>query len=266
MADRDYSTLEAVNLGYQPLRNHETPTADSGKQVVTDNAGKEVIKPYNDGIELTSNQQYSTATKDYHELLVDEQQHPERSRKWWWIGGVILLLVILGAVLGGVLGTRKGSKSSSSPPGSNSTTPSNATLVHNIAALALETGTVENTRIYYQDNAGMLFEAAKSDNSPWEFTEIEQLEKKNSTLAASVSRPGFPMVRYFCYGVQSLTVSRKSVSSTPTIMTSFTMSSTIPPLEHGAKACYLRSTTKLTPTPPCRLCIINADSVPIPQS
>jgi hypothetical protein len=197
MADRDFSTLEAVNLGYQPLRNHETLTADLGKQVVTDNAGKEVIKPYSDGIEPTSNQQYSTATKDYHEPLVDEQQHPKRSRKWWWIGGVILLLVILGAVLGGVFGTRKSSKSSSSTPVSNSTTPSNATLVYNIAALALESGTVENTRVYYQDNAGMLIEAAQSNSNSWEFTKIELLEKKNSPLAATVSRPGFPMVRYF---------------------------------------------------------------------
>ncbi|KAH8779064.1 hypothetical protein BGZ57DRAFT_853997 [Hyaloscypha finlandica] len=181
MADRDFSTLETVNLGYQPLRNHETLTADLGKQVVTGNAGKEVIKSYSDGIEPTSNQQYSTATKDYHEPL------------WWWIGGVTLLLVILGAVLGGVLGTRKSRKSSSSTPVSNSSTPTNATLVYNIAALAFESGTVKNTGVSYQDNAGMLIEAAQSNSNYWEITKIELLEKKISTLAATVSRPRFPM-------------------------------------------------------------------------
>ena len=105
--------------------------------------------------------------------------------------------MILGAVLGGVLGTRKSRKSSSSTPVSNSSTPTNATLVYNIAALAFESGTVENTGVCYQDNAGMLIEAAQSNSNYWEFTKIELLEKKISTLAATVSRPRFPMVRYF---------------------------------------------------------------------
>src|ERR1700761_8430339 len=103
MADREFSTLEAVNPGYAPLRNGKSLAADSGKQVMTDNVGKEAITPYSDGIETTPNKKDSTATRDYHEPHAYETQQIRRSRKWWWIGGAILLLAILGAVVGGLL-------------------------------------------------------------------------------------------------------------------------------------------------------------------
>ncbi|KUJ24686.1 uncharacterized protein LY89DRAFT_713478 [Mollisia scopiformis] len=193
MADANFSTLEAVNPGYEPFRQGKPLPTDSGKQVVTEEAGKYVVPvvPYSDGIETTPVQKYPTEVQ-YHEPPIYDKQPNGRNRKWLWIGGAICLIVVLAAVLGGVLGSRKSSKSSTSTP--SSTPSSNATLQHQIAAVAFPSNDINNTRVYYQANDGTLVEAANSaSNTTWGFTSIGHPEKLDSSLAAAVSRPGFPL-------------------------------------------------------------------------
>jgi hypothetical protein len=209
MADGNFSTLEVVNPEYTPLRSDKAQHIDSGKQVVAPDGGKQVIQqPYSDGIDASTDHQHPTAGQNFGGLEVYEKK-PRRNRKWLLIGGAVLLLVILGAVLGGVLGSRKSSKSSTaSASASASSTPasSNATLSHKIAAVAFEKNKVNATRVYYQENDGTLMEAASSaSNTTWGFTKIGTPEKKDSALAAAVSRPGFPLVGYSSVYLYSLT-------------------------------------------------------------
>jgi hypothetical protein len=128
-----------------------------------------------------------------------------RRRKWLIIGSVIALLVIIGAVVGGVVGSRSthASSASSSGPGSGSSTTTGsvpsatAQTKHNIAAISYVQGGINNTRVYYQDNAGSLKEAAGSaDSSSWANTVLPGSPKIGSALAVAVSRTaaGFPLV------------------------------------------------------------------------
>lgn len=202
MADANFSTLEAVNPGFEPLRKEKPLPVESGKQVISEDAGKQVVVPYSD-IEVTAQQQstqHFPVDKNYLEPPVVENGKPRRRRKFLWIGGAVLLAVILAAVLGGVLGSKPSAKSSSraSTSTANATSSSNNTITpHKIAAIAYESNSINNTRVYYLADDGALTEAASSaSNTTWGFTKIGYPEKNDSVLAAAVSRPNFPLVRF----------------------------------------------------------------------
>lgn len=103
IADANFSTLEAVNPSFEPFRKEKPLPADSGKQVISEDGGKQVVVPYSD-IEVNAQhqptQQYPV--ENYLEPPIVEEGKTRRTRKWLWIGIAVLLVVILAAVLGGV--------------------------------------------------------------------------------------------------------------------------------------------------------------------
>lgn len=127
-----------------------------------------------------------------------------RWRKWFIIGSGIALLVIIGAVVGGVVGSRSthasSTQSAASPTPSGARPSSKAQPKRNIAAASFVQGGINNTRVYYQNDAGNLIEAAGSPNlSSITPTVLPFSPKLGSALAAAVSHTenGFPLVHYF---------------------------------------------------------------------
>ncbi|KAF8852319.1 hypothetical protein BDZ45DRAFT_695169 [Acephala macrosclerotiorum] len=192
MTDANFSTLEAINPGFEPFRKEKPLPAESGKQVISEDGGKQVVVPYSD---IEVNAQHQPTQKNLEPPVV-ENERPRRSRKWLWIGGAVLLVVILAAVLGGVLGLRQTQKSSSpaSTSTANATSSNNIITSHRIAATAYGSNSINNTRVYYLADDGALTEAASStSNTTWGFTKLGYPEKNDSVLAAAVSRPNFPL-------------------------------------------------------------------------
>lgn len=184
--DRLYSTLEAIpqhpDLGKQVL-----PPSD--KQVVPD-PGKQIIV-YNGEIEPVSEE------NSYAERAIDDQAPPRQQRRWKKKLTFVLLIIILAAVLGGVFGSRSRHSSASSKPFSNSneTLLFSTTSQRKIAAVSFVTHSVNNTRLYFQNNEGQMMEAADSaDNVTWSIKSLGFDAKNNSAVAAAVSRPNFPFV------------------------------------------------------------------------
>ena len=128
---------------------------------------------------------------------VPHQVHQPSRRKWIrFVGAVGLIAVVLAAVLRGVLGSRHKSPATVSPsPPSNSSviSPSARPPQRKIAALSFALNSVNNTRIYFQDNAGQTMEAANSAaNTTWNINKTGIAGKNGSAIAAAVSRPDFP--------------------------------------------------------------------------
>jgi hypothetical protein len=198
--DQDYSLLEVANQRYtdgNPLPEN------SGMQVVPD-CGKQ-INIDRTGLETVVNEHYTgnQVNIDRTGLETVGKEHytqPRRSRrKWRIIGGVAALIIVVAAVLGGVLGSMK--KKRSPPRTSSTSSSSNASTTvrrqHNLAALSFPVNSVDNTRVYYQDNAGEIVEAASSaENRTWINTNLGFFAKNGSAIAAAVSRPGFARVSF----------------------------------------------------------------------
>lgn len=193
--DLDYSKLEA--LKNQPNAHDQPFLENSGKQVVSDH-GKQV-NTENTGLELAANDQYSDK---YPANSGDQYHKPRRPRRRWLIfGGIAALLIVVAAILGGILGSRANKKSppttssTISPPSSSSNASTTVQRQHNLAALSFAVNSVTNTRVYYQDNAGEIVEAANSaENITWINTKLGFFAKNGSAIAAAVSRPGFAVV------------------------------------------------------------------------
>lgn len=201
------SRLEAVTNQHY---SHDSPFFE-GIQVVPDSGIQ--VKFQRVGLEVVANDQYSELCPDSDPVNLNGQhlQSPRSrrlSRKWLFFGGVAILLIVVAAVLGGVLGTRANSKS---PSASSSTTPSSSSLSsnisstmnadspvqsrHNLAALSFALDSVDTTRVYYQDNAGEIVEAASSTkHSEWIHKNLGFFAKNGSAIGAAVSRPGFMLV------------------------------------------------------------------------
>ena len=65
----------------------------------------------------------------------------------------------------------------------------------NIAALSFISDSVNNTRVYFQDDVGQIMEAANSaDNTTWSINSNGIRRKNGSAIAAAVSRPDFPLM------------------------------------------------------------------------
>ena len=185
--DREHNTLEPVPQLMKPL-----PT-DLGKQVVpheekqpgSDPTGKEVVETVaNDG----SGAPFTGSPR------VQNRQ----SKKKIWIALVVLAMVIFATVFGGVYGSKRKSSSitpTTRPSNLSTTAPSTGSPRRNIAALSFAWNSVNNTRLYFQDNAGQINEAANSaSNTTWIIRKTGVSGKNRSAIAAAVSRPNFPQV------------------------------------------------------------------------
>jgi hypothetical protein len=188
-----YSNLEAVHPEYQL-------PSDAGKQVVQD-SGKQ-LATNNGGIEVAAKDDFFAQEVGAHQVPA-----PRASRRRWLIfGGVVIaLVIILAAVIGGVFGSRKSSHfvtssttPTNSPPSNSPPSNSSATTIpvqRNIAAVSYLSNSVDNTRVYYQDDLGQLMESTNSgNNASWSSGGTGIFGMNGSAIAAAVSRPNFPLV------------------------------------------------------------------------
>ncbi len=184
--DEGYSTLEAVPI-----------PPDPPKKALPENSEKQIVQEYghDSAKEAVFDHDKQLATEDHGIDPKIEDVYPTPrprrfQRKWVIIGGTITVLAILAAVVGGVLGSQLKSKS----VGLSSALPSNTTG-HNIAAVSFAVNGFNNTRVYYQNQAGQILEAASSVfNGTWTNRNLGFVAKNGSAIAAAVSRPGFPPV------------------------------------------------------------------------
>lgn len=182
--------------------------------------------PENPGMQVVfSDEKQVNFQKTELEVVVQDQDSPEYPansdaqcnlppqprRKWLLYGGVAAILIVVAAVLGGVLGWRANKKSPSESFSTlSSSTSSNVpspfpsfnaiTTIQSqrkLAAVSYAVNSVDNTRVYYQDNAGEIVEAASSaKSSTWINIKLGFFAKNGSAIGAAVSRPGFTHVSF----------------------------------------------------------------------
>lgn len=211
-----------TDLGKQTAPDEGKQVApDEGKQVPVDD-GKQHIGD-DSGIELVAREEFCAPDLNDHDV---KARQPSR-KQWILYGGAVGSVVLLAAVLGIVFGSRHrhrdsattsltrpsnvsatSSPATSSPATSSTTTPSPTTsspttsspttsIQRNIAALSFLDKSINNTRVYFQDNAGQITEAATNANKiTWEHRPIGVGGKNGSAIAVAVSRPGYPRVNH----------------------------------------------------------------------
>ena len=189
-----YSALEVVPHQYVHQTNQQDipPPPDLGKQVVP---LEEKQVSLDDG-----KQHVEKYWGDHHV----NTHRPSRKTRILLVGAVALT-VIIALVLGLVFGLRHkrsgttsviSSSNSSAVPISSPTSPPQ----RNIAALSFASESVNNTRVYFQDNVGQIMEAANTANdTKWSINGTGIIGKNGSAIAAAVSRPEFPLVSYVSY-------------------------------------------------------------------
>ena len=209
-----YSALEVVSplSAYQTSRQGMFPSAGEGNGDFAPHEGKQVYP--NDGKEHMGNENDGMKVVVAKGDLFDRRGHGDHHlsvlrfsrKKKWILGGVFGMIAVLAVVLGSVLGSRHNrspATTSQQTNLSNSTGPSiplsaplpsaPPVVQHSIAALSFASNNVNLTRVYFQDNAGQIMEAANSaDNLTWSIDGTGTFGKNGSAIAAAVSRPGFP--------------------------------------------------------------------------
>lgn len=193
--DHADSSSEVVPLQYMYQTNQEnTPlSCDLGKQVVPDD-GKQ-FRGKNGEIEVVGNGDFFTPYVGRHQV----RGRKSSRRKWLLLVGAVGLVFVLIAVLGGILGSRHTKSTAASPTSlSNVSTTSHSTITpqRNIAALSFTLNSINNTRVYLQDNVGQIIEAAERNNT-WSISRTGIGGKNGSAIAAAVSRPDFSSVSLF---------------------------------------------------------------------
>ena len=213
--DRAYSALEVVpHQCVHPINQLDKPLpTDLGKQVVP-HEGKQVSLDDDKhhivddgGIQsVATGDSYADDRSDHHIQL-----HRRSRKKWILSGGAVGLIVIIAVVLGLVFGLRhkrSGTTPMTGPPNSSATSapappissPPTSPPQRNIAALSFASDSVNNTRVYFQDNVGQIMEAAKSaTDTQWSIIGTGTIGKNGSAIAAAVSRPDFPLVSHVPY-------------------------------------------------------------------
>lgn len=124
-------------------------------------------------------------------------------RPWWkkkrFFVTAIVLVILIAVAVGAALGTTLSSGGGDDSPPAGSAEP-NASLPDTlmgkrIAAVSIEDGNVNRTWVFYQNNDGKIVRSgATSLGGPWTTSETGANGKEGTTLAAAVSRPGFPLV------------------------------------------------------------------------
>ena len=200
-----YSSLEAIPQQFMPHTSQQDKclNEDTGKQVVPDD-GKQAAP--DDGKQCAVNsddtEKITNAILDTHE---NNCHHFPNHQPWrikrLLLFGTVLLIIILAAVLGGVFGTRHGTRNMNSSTGPESpsnlstTSPPTAPSQRSIAALSFTLNSHNKTRVYFLDNSGQVMEAGTAEpNTTWRIRALGVNGKSGSSIAAAVSRPGFPLV------------------------------------------------------------------------
>ena len=177
---------------YQTYRQEKPLPTDLGKQVAPDDGKQYTV--VGGGIEVAANGDFCAHDVGGHHVQV----HQPSRRKWILFVGAVGLIAILAAVLGGVFGSRHTSSATAPPKrlsNSSAMSPSARPPQRNIAALSFALNSVNNTRIYFQDDVGQIMEAANSAaNTTWSINRTGIGGKNGSAIAAAVSRPDFPLV------------------------------------------------------------------------
>ena len=207
--DGPYSALEVVPHQYVHQMNQQDippPPAELEKQVIPLD-GKQVVPLEEKQVSLDDGKQHMVKSwGDYH---VNFHQPAKKTRIL--LGGAVGLIVIIAIILGLVFGLRHkrsgtisvtGSSNSSAAPApappriSSPTSPPQ----RNIAAVSFASESVNNTRVYFQDNGGQIMEAANTANdTKWSINGTGIIGKNGSAIAAAVSRPEFPLVSHVSY-------------------------------------------------------------------
>ncbi len=240
-----HSTLEVVP--HQPLYQRDPqgkpqPTdlgkqvaPYEGKQVALDDGKQHTVN--DDGLESVPKKESFAHRYGDHPVQV---HRPSRKRRKL-LGGAIGLIIILALVLGVVFGLKHkhSARTSLTSPSNSSSEPLSTPLPapppasptqHNIAALSFASKSVNNTRVYFQDNMGQIMEAANSaDNMTWNISRTGITGKNGSAIAAAVSRPGFPFVSHV-FSIQNAVYRYLFRSSVYSIWTLTILSTKSPPL------------------------------------
>lgn len=197
--DGPYSALEVVPHQFVHQMNQQDipppPPPDLGKQIVP---LEEKQVSLDDGKECMVK-----CGIDHHVNF----RRPSKKNQIM-LGGVVGLIVIIAVALGLVFGLRhkrSGTVSVTSSPNSSAVPapapPRNSSPPQrNIAALSFASESVNNTRVYFQDNVGQIMEAANTANdTKWSINGTGVIGKNGSAIAAAVSRPEFPLVSHISY-------------------------------------------------------------------
>lgn len=205
--DGPYSALEVVpyQCVHQMNQQDERLPPDLGKQVVP---LEEKQVSLDDGKQHMVNYWI-----DHHVQF----QRPSKKNRIL-LGGAMGLIVIIAVVLGLVFGLRH-KRSGTTPvtgPSNSSAIPAPAPpkfssptspFQRNIAALSFASGSVNDTRVYFQDNVGQIMEAANSaKDTKWSINGTGIVGKNGSAIAAAVSRPEYPLVSRFSHVNQVLRI------------------------------------------------------------
>ena len=211
--DGPYSALEVVphQCVHQMNQQDEPLPPDLGKQVVP----LEEKQVYQDD----GKQHMVKNSSDHH-----VQFHRLLRRNRILLGGALGLIVIIALVLGLVFGLknkRSGTTLVTSPSNSSAipapTPPISSSPTsppqRNIAALSFAAESVNNTRVYFQDNVGQIMEAANSaEDTKWSVNGTGIIGKNGTAIAAAVSRPAYPLVSRFSYMDGVLQVFSQAIS------------------------------------------------------
>ena len=175
--DGPYSALEVV-----------PPPPDLGKQVVPLEEKQ---------VSLDDGKQHMVKYWGNHHV----NSHRPSRRTRILLGGAVGLIVIIALVLGLVFGLRhKRSGTISVTSSSNSSAVPASPPQRNIAAVSFASESVNNTRVYFQDNVGQIMEATNTANdTTWSVDGTGVIGKNGSAIAAAVSRPDFPLVSHVSY-------------------------------------------------------------------
>lgn len=217
--DPGYSTLEYVPPTEFYNKKENALPVYSGLQVVPETPKEAHIT--SDGLEVAPKHDAPVynGSGDADHVLPPPPQPAKSRRKWLIVGGVVLLLAIIGGVVGGVMASKSSknsntadtsaaaisdagsSSSSTSTYSSSGTAKPTATTQprRNIAAVSWNSSPANQTRMYFQNNAGEIVEAvvagSKTSSSVLEADSkpgvaLVKDGKPGSPLAAAVSRPG----------------------------------------------------------------------------
>ena len=190
--DGPYSALEVVP------HQHVHQTHQQDESVPTD-LGKQVVPHEEKQVSLEDGKQHMVKHWVDHHV---QHRRPSSKRNRILLGGAVGLIVILALVLGLVFGLRhKRSGTTVATSSSNSSAvPAPDPTQRNIAALSFALESVNNTRVYFQDNVGQIMEAANSaTDTKWSINGTGIVGKNGSAITAAVSRPGFPLVSQSSY-------------------------------------------------------------------
>ena len=222
--DQGYSELKTVT---NQRCDHDPSVPESSEiQVMSDN--EKQVNYDKTGLKVVANHQHSNFDSDLYPASLRNENHqsqPSR-RKWLIFDEISVLLMMIAAILGGVLGSRINDKSSSasfsflsfsspsspsspssflssssSSSSSFSSSLSDANVLfqpqRKLAAVSFLRDSIDHTRLYYQDNAGEIVEAARSTKDiRWMNTKLGFFTKNGSAIGAAFSQPSFEDISF----------------------------------------------------------------------